>query len=181
MNLTIIHDCPDRQGQQILKYLKEKSPGNGLVRFIDLQEADMEPCTGCFNCWLKTPGICVFKDDAAEIMKAEINSDRVLYLCPVTWGSYSPSLKILQDRSLGRVLPFFVTHKGETHHPPRYEKSPVPFLAGYGGEIDPDEEELFRITGDNLNDNIHKGEMSTVLIRSEDDFQSLDSFFAGVL
>lgn len=181
MKLTIIHDSPDEPGLEILNYLREKSRGNKEVHFIDLQQADMEPCLGCFSCWLKTPGICIFKDDASGIMKAEINSDRVLYLCPVTWGSYSPSLKILLDRSLGRVLPFFVTYNGETHHPPRYETSTVPFLVGYGQDISSDEEELFRITGDNLNDNIYKGEMSTILVRSEQDYSHLDAFFEGAL
>ncbi|MBF9016298.1 MULTISPECIES: flavodoxin family protein [unclassified Oceanispirochaeta] len=177
MKLTIIHDSPDKQGQHILSYLEEKSRGNEQVHFIDLQKADMEPCIGCFNCWLKTPGLCIFKDDAVDILKEEINSDRVMYLGPVTWGSYSPALKILQDRSLGRVLPFFVTHKGETHHPHRYEKSAIPYIAGYGESIDSDEEDIFRITGANLNDNIHKGDMNTLIIRSEEDYSLFDNFF----
>lgn len=177
MKLTIIHDSPDPLGQEILSYLKVKCRGKEDVQFIDLDKSDMEACIGCFGCWLKTPGVCIFKDDAARIMKEEINSDRVLYLCPVTWGSYSPALKILQDRSLGRVLPFFITHNGETHHPPRYENSPTPFLAGYGKNIEADEEVLFRITGENLNDNIHKGDMNTLIIRSEEDYSLLDNFF----
>jgi multimeric flavodoxin WrbA len=140
----------------------------------------MEPCTGCFNCWIKTPGICIFKDDASILLGEDVNSDKVLYLCPVTWGSYSPAMKIYLDRSIGRVLPLFITYKGETHHPLRYEKHPVPYLAGYGEDITLDEEDLFRRTGENLNDNIHRGNLNTEIIRSRGDFSRLDLFFEGV-
>lgn len=181
MKNLIIHDTPDEQGRIILQYLMGKAESNDHYHFIDLEKSSMEPCMGCFGCWLKTPGLCVFGDDAREVLKQEINSDRVMYLCPVTWGSYSPSMKIYQDRSLSRVLPFFEKRNGETHHPPRYDKSPVPFLAGYGQVISSDEESLFRKTGDNLNDNIHKSEMNTIIVRDQNDFSMLDKFFEGVL
>ncbi|MDC7235734.1 MAG: NAD(P)H-dependent oxidoreductase [Spirochaetales bacterium] len=176
MKYTIIHDCPDPMGQDILRYMQDSFKGIEGLQFIDLQSHPMEPCTGCFNCWLKTPGLCIFHDAAADIVKEIVNSDRVLFLNPLTWGAYSPQLKILLDRSLCRVLPFFETHKGETHHPSRYEKSPIPFLAGYGADLDQDEMELFKSTGQNLNDNLHKTGMETVIIRNRDDFHLLDSF-----
>ncbi|MDA3955416.1 NAD(P)H-dependent oxidoreductase [Oceanispirochaeta sp.] len=183
MRYTIIHDTPDLQGREILEYLREKTEKAAHptrdIRFFDLGQVNMEPCLGCFNCWLKTPGLCVFKDDASKLMKEEILSDRILYLCPVTWGSYSPAVKILQDRSLGRVLPFFVTHKGETHHPLRYGKGAEPFLAGYGDDLSGEEEEVFRRTGENLNDNIYRGKMNTLILRSSEDYAGLDRFFEG--
>ncbi len=180
MKYLIIHDSADRQGTDILEYLKSLCVGEDEYQFVDLSQAEMEPCTGCFNCWLKTPGICIYKDDAAEITEKEINSDRVLYLGPVTWGSYSPQLKILQDRSLGRVLPFFITRNGETHHPSRYENSPIPLLVGYGEDVSQEEEAVFRATGENLNDNIHKDEgMNTLVIRNPEDYVHFDQFFEG--
>jgi len=180
MKLTIIHDTGNKQGADILNYLKDKSrDSKDDILFFDLAEQTMEPCTGCFNCWVKTPGVCIFKDDTVKLLREEILSDRVLYLCPVTWGSYSPAMKIFQDRSLGRVLPFFKTVKGETHHPHRYAKSAKPYLAGYGNDLSVEETELFIKTGANLNDNIHGGEMNTVIIRDEDGLSQFDGFFLG--
>ncbi len=180
MKHLIIHDTSDPQGLEILGYLKDKASESGReVKFLDLGKVSRHPCRGCFNCWVKTPGKCIFNDDAQAVMKEEINSDRVMYICPVTWGGYSPALKILLDRSIGKVLPFFVRYKGETHHPGRYDSNPVPYLTGYGKGIDQEEEELFRRCGENLNDNIHRDAMNTVVIREKSDFSALDRFLEG--
>ena len=177
MKTLIIHDTADMLGQEIIAYLKSNSPDS--FKFINLNEKSLKACMGCFNCWLKTPGLCPLKDEAQSILKAEINSDRVLYLCPVTWGGFSPSLKIYMDRSIGRALPFFRTFKRETHHPPRYEKNPVPFLVGYGKNLDEDEIEVFKRTGENLSDNLHKGKMQTLIIRRSGDISEVNDFLKG--
>ncbi len=178
MKSVIIHDTADEFGRKILGFLKKKAEtSEGSFKFFDLSQLSMEACCGCFGCWIRTPGICVFRDDLEKVMKEEVNSDKVLYLCPVTWGSYSPLLKIVQDRFLGRALPFFRIYKGETHHPKRYKNSPVPFMAGYGTNLDEDECEIFVKTGENLSDNIHKGNINTMIIKSENDFSGFMSFF----
>ena len=180
MKSVIIHDTSDDFGREILHYLKQKTDlSNRQFHFFDLAELSMQACYGCFGCWIKTPGKCVFRDDIENIMKEEINSSRVLYLCPVTWGSYSPLLKIFKDRSIGMALPFFEIYRGETHHPKRYKNYPEPLLAGYGTDLEDDECELFRKTGENLNDNIHKGNLNTLIIKSKNDFSYLDCFFNG--
>lgn len=181
MKLSVFSDTENRQGKEILLYLKKRGQKTEhQVNFFNLNDAQMEPCTGCFDCWTRTPGLCIFHDDATRFLKEEVNSDRVLYLCPVTWGGYSPSLKILQDRSLARVLPFFKNINGETHHPSRYDNNPLPYLVGYGNELEGNEIELFKRTGQNMDDNIHKGGIRTIIIQQEKDFSLMDSFFDGV-
>lgn len=177
MKTLIIHDTSDEFGREILAYLKKNGPD--YLQFIDLGQKSIQACTGCFACWLKTPGLCPIKDDAILIQKEEVNSEKVLYLCPICWGGYSPAMKIYQDRAVGRVLPFFKTYKGETHHPGRYEHSPQPFLAAYGKNLDKDEVDLFKRTGNNLNDNIHRGKIQTMIIQNSRDFPILDCLWKG--
>lgn len=177
MKTVIIHDTPDEFGREILAYLKKTAPDH--VCFIDLGEKSLQACNGCFGCWLKTPGLCQIKDDAMSVMREEVRSERVVYLCPVTWGGYSPAMKVYQDRALGRVLPFFKIHKGETHHPRRYKNNPQPLLAGYGKALDRDEIELFRRTGENLNDNIHRTAGQTLIIENNNDLALFDSMWKG--
>ena len=31
-------------------------------------ELDIHDCVGCFSCWNKTPGVCVFKDDMPGVL-----------------------------------------------------------------------------------------------------------------
>jgi multimeric flavodoxin WrbA len=33
-----------------------------------LRNMKYSPCKGCFNCWVKTPGTCVFKDDVKTFL-----------------------------------------------------------------------------------------------------------------
>jgi multimeric flavodoxin WrbA len=93
-------------------------------------------CIGCFGCWLETPGICRFKEPAyQEMFKAWVQSDVVVMLTPVCFGSYSSTLKIFIDRILPVLQPFFQNYHGEIHHLPRYTKRPR--LIGIGVQDTP--------------------------------------------
>jgi len=88
-----------------------------------LHEVDIKPCAGCFGCWVRTPGRCV-SNDSDEIARAVVQSDLVVCLTPVTFGGYSSQLKKAVDHLIFTNLPFFRTVNGETHHRPRYDRSP---------------------------------------------------------
>ncbi len=38
------------------------------VEIFYTKKLKIEPCNGCFTCWLKTPGVCIHKDDMAAIL-----------------------------------------------------------------------------------------------------------------
>jgi len=60
---------------------------------ILLHEVKIRSCLGCFKCWDTTPGICIQKDDAQEIVQKIIQSELVVFLTPLTFGGYSSELK----------------------------------------------------------------------------------------
>ena len=103
---------------------------NDNIRSYRLNQITLAHCIGCFGCWIKTPGICVSADEGREILQSIIQSDTTILFTPVTFGGYSSTLKILVDRFIPIVLPFFGNYFGETHHTPRY--SHYPRLVGIG-------------------------------------------------
>jgi len=112
--------------------------GVGPNTFV-LRDHEIAECIGCYGCWVKTPGVCVFDDFGRAVAEAFITSDLVVFLSVVTFGGYSFDLKKALDRCIPLISPFFMKIKGEVHHRPRYEK--YPSLLGVGLEAQPDEED----------------------------------------
>lgn len=86
-------------------------------------------CTGCFGCWLKTPGICVIDDDCRAITREIARADRLVFFTPVVFGGYHPDLKAVLERSIGILTPFFRIFRGEMHHPLRTPGKAYQFIA----------------------------------------------------
>jgi len=94
------------------------------VKCYHLKKIKLVHCIGCFGCWVKTPGICVMPDDGRKIIQTIIQSDMIILFSPITFGGYSSVLKIIVDRFIPLILPYFEKFHDETHHLPRYSKYP---------------------------------------------------------
>ena len=113
------------------------------VERIRLRDVFIAYCKGCFDCWVKTPGVCATKDGAGAITRAMARSDLVVLLSPITFGGYSSELKKVLDRSIGIVSPFFIRLHGEVHHKPRYARYPALLAIGVTEDRDPEEAQIF--------------------------------------
>ncbi|WP_438435186.1 flavodoxin family protein [Gorillibacterium sp. sgz500922] len=78
-------------------------------------------CTGCFGCWVRTPGRCVLKDGYQHMGEKLAACDELVIVSRCVYGSYSPFVRNILDRSISYVLPYFVSRNGETHHRNRYD------------------------------------------------------------
>ncbi len=123
---------------------KEMSDAGWEVETLPLRDMDIAPCTGCFKCWTKTPGICVIDDTGREVTRKLVRSDLLVILTPVTFGGYSSEVKKALDRSLGWMLPYFTKVQGKTHHKPRYKRYPDLLAIGTLPQPDEELEALFR-------------------------------------
>jgi len=123
---------------------KEISDAGWEVETLPLRDMDIAPCTGCFKCWTKTPGICVIDDAGREVTRKLVRSDLFVILTPVTFGGYSSEVKKALDRSLGWMLPYFTKVQGKTHHKPRYKAYPDLLAIGTVPQHDEAVEALFR-------------------------------------
>jgi len=113
------------------------------VEVLELRNLKMTPCTGCFNCWVKMPGICIYNDDARGVTKKIVQSDLMVFITPLTFGGYSSVLKCALDRSLGIVLPYFRGIDGKTHHKKRYKRYPRLMAVGILPVPDAEAEGIF--------------------------------------
>ena len=125
--------------------LEELKKLNWEVVSIVLEDKNIDYCTGCFGCWVQTPGECVIKDFEENIVRDMVHSDLIIYLTPIMFGGYSSILKKALDRQIGRVLPYFVKVNGEVHHSKRYEKQQSLLSIGLLDKHDAEKEELFKV------------------------------------
>ena len=91
------------------------------VRQVDLRDAHLEACTGCWSCWWKTPGLCARKDDMAGVYPDMVAADLVVWASPLILGTVSALTKIAQDRFIPVAHPYIELVDGECHHRHRYE------------------------------------------------------------
>ena len=70
-------------------------------------------------------------------------ADKMLFITEVRYGSYSPYIKRVIERSIGFLLPFFRLVNGEIHHSIRYDKVPELIFIGYSPSITSEEEKTF--------------------------------------
>lgn len=113
------------------------------VQRVLLRDLTIAYCKGCFDCWVKTPGMCQTHDAARDVTRALVRSDLLVLLSPVTFGGYSSELKKALDRSIGAVMPFFTRIRGEVHHQARYARYPALLAIGIMAERNADEERIF--------------------------------------
>lgn len=107
------------------------------VATLDLGQTAVQDCTGCWTCWWKTPGRCIYKDLDA-FYREYVTADKAIYFAKVTKGFVSGNIKTLFDRMIPLYLPYVTYSTGESMHDPRYEKYPdVEFY--YDGDFDTEE------------------------------------------
>lgn len=129
MKVVIVNGNPDPENALFEKYLSDLSgeisgrTGTESVDFT-LRDMNLNYCTGCFSCWVRTPGKCIFHDDVEPVLKAMLCSDIILYCSPIIMGFTSALLKTLCDRSIPILHPYFVIDRGEVHHRARYDHYP---------------------------------------------------------
>lgn len=103
------------------------------VYTLDLSSLNIQDCRGCWTCWWKTPGKCIFQD-LNEFYHEYITADKVLFFCSVKNGFVSGNVKSLFDRMIPLFLPYISVASGESMHLLRYDKYPdIEFY--YDGEF----------------------------------------------
>ena len=150
MKILILCDRKSTDGNENLLSELQKilAELNHEVNTIVLNHEDLLPCTGCFGCWVKTPGQCVITtDNANSIASKQVNADAIILLSEITFGGFSADVKAFLDRSIQNILPLFEIYKGEMHHPKRYEYFPIWIAIGYGDVCDA-EKQIFHSLAD---------------------------------
>ena len=133
---------------------------------FDLNQMDVKNCTGCWTCWWKTPGRCIYKD--MDVFHHQyITADKAIYFSRVTMGFVSGNLKTLFDRMIPLYLPYVIYDTGESMHVPRYERYPdIEFY--YEGEFDTNEGR--QIFEDYINRVFYQFHSKNITVKPKKDF-----------
>jgi multimeric flavodoxin WrbA len=142
------------------------------VEDILLKEKEIADCLGCFKCWVETPGICIIDDYGREAAARLINSELLVFLTPVIFGSYSYQLKKALDRMIPLISPYFKKVKGEIHHKKRYSKYPSILAVGIMEEINEAQSKIFKKLVERNYINFHSANFKAEVFAVADDFDN---------
>jgi multimeric flavodoxin WrbA len=144
MNICILNGNPHQANDHLEIYMdalvQELEAKGDRTAKLDLREMKIRYCSGCFGCWIKTPGECVSRDDSALVCQEVIRSDLALFVSPVLEGFPSALLKKAQDKLIPLVHPYIGFVKGEAHHLARYDHYPRMGLLLHRSEDTEDED-----------------------------------------
>ncbi len=107
-------------------------------------EGAIHSCTGCFGCWVRTPGQCIIPDGYERTGIELSRCEELILISRCYYGSVSPFVKTVQDRAISYLSPDFVYRKGEMHHKRRYENVILLSAYFYGENITESEKALAR-------------------------------------
>lgn len=130
---VVIHDL-----EETITFLDEARAGR-IVRALD----NAVHCQGCFKCWVKNPGFCVYRDHIQHIGRDVGKCDELVFISKITYGGFSSSVKRVVDRSISFSLPLFEMRANEVHHPKRYASGGSLKIYFYG-ECDEEERDVAR-------------------------------------
>ncbi len=143
-------------------FMEGAKDAGAQVEYFKLKDLEIKECTGCYTCWTKTPGVCIFKDDMAMMLEKYRHADLVVFASPLYIFSVTGIMKTFMDRLLPVLKPYMITNdEGVTMHPDRYpekgQQGLVVFSAGGFPDIAHNFDGLTAIyrSWDQHNENIH--------------------------
>ena len=144
---VVIHDMNKEKFQKIYEKLKVeviekkiKKSRNWIenneeeVKIIS-DENKIKNCTGCFCCWIKNPGRCILKDGYENLAELYSKAEKIIIISKCCYGTYSPFVKNVLDRSIPYLLPFFKLKNNEMHHTIRYKRKLFLEVYFYGKDL----------------------------------------------
>lgn len=121
MRITIFDGSPHKERGithlMVEAFTAGAREANAEVENIFLADKEIKPCIGCLACWLKTPGLCIYRDAMDELIPKIVASDVVGFATPLYIDNVSGIMKNFMDRMIPVVDPHMETDEhGESRH-----------------------------------------------------------------
>lgn len=128
MKLLLLNGSPRTEKSNTIRLTNAflegiKQSKNIQIDQVDLYSSSFEInyCIGCFSCWTKTPGKCVFNDAMPTLLEKIKESDIILWSFPLYYFDLPSKMKAFMDRMLPLNLPFM--RDDQAGHIQRYDLS----------------------------------------------------------
>lgn len=95
------------------------------TELIHIRKLNLEVCTGCYTCWVRTPGKCIHNDAMTSALESYNTADLIVFGTPLYHFCMSGIMKTFIDRTLPRIEPWLIPHPdlpNMTFHPERFQK-----------------------------------------------------------
>ena len=119
---VLIHDLGKEYDEILQKKCDEMISANGQYA----------PCQGCFECWTKHPAECRMKDSLHTVCRVIGKADELIIITENCYGTYSPAVKNVLDRSIGISTPMSTYRGKQMHHTLRYGRRDMLKVYAYG-------------------------------------------------
>ncbi len=123
MKVLVINGSPrgDRGATAgVLKpFIEGMESAGASVEVLNLPRLKINPCRGCFDCWWKTPGVCVQNDDMKDILPKLADADLTVYATPVYVDGMTGPMKTFMDRSIPLLEGKWELRDNHCRHPLR--------------------------------------------------------------
>ncbi|MBI9052824.1 MAG: NAD(P)H-dependent oxidoreductase [Bacteroidales bacterium] len=92
------------------------------VEHIYLKDFKINPCIGCFSCWMDKPGVCIYhdKDGFHELAEKMYKANLIVYAFPIYTDHIPGILKNYFDRSVSRAYPYMINGINGVRHPRKF-------------------------------------------------------------
>ena len=92
------------------------------VELVHLKKFKINPCDGCFYCWMNQPGECRYQetDDFKKLAEIMSTADLIVYAFPIYADGIPGILKNYFDRSVSRAYPYMIDGLKRVRHPRRF-------------------------------------------------------------
>lgn len=104
------------------------------MEIIDTTDMKIAHCMGCNQCWLKTPGVCVIKDDYESIIKKLVDAENLWLATDTRFGFVDWRGKRVMDRIVPMLNMYVEFREGLERHELRYH--PLNFGLMFIGDCD---------------------------------------------
>ena len=130
------------------------------------------PCQGCFGCWTKHPAECYMKDSLQKVCRVIGRADELIIISENCYGTYSPAIKNVLDRSIGSSTPLSTYRGKQMHHTLRYGKHDFFRVFTYGDITAEEKATLELVAARNaLNDGYRESEV--IVLKSLNELEGM--------